>query len=129
MRSTPDPWSRARRGARADRTGRDAEAIARDLLRAEGWTILAERARTLAGELDLIAERDALLVFVEVKARPSLRDAAYALTSRQQSRLQAAAGIWLAAHPGHGAAGMRFDVILVAADGTARRIVDAFRAG
>jgi putative endonuclease len=40
-----------------------------------------------------------------------------------------AAEAWLAAHPGHGAAGMRFDVILVAADGTARRIADAFRLG
>ncbi|WP_191084473.1 YraN family protein [Roseococcus microcysteis] len=129
MRSTPDAWARARRGARADRSGRDAEAIARDLLRAEGWTILAERARTPAGELDLIAEREGLLAFVEVKARPSFRDAAHALTPRQQARLQAAAGIWLAAHPGHGAAGMRFDVILVAADGAARRITDALRAG
>ncbi|MBB3898972.1 YraN family protein [Roseococcus suduntuyensis] len=129
MRCTPDTWARARRGARADRSGRDAEAIARDLLRAEGWTILAERARTPAGELDLIAEREGLLVFVEVKARLSFREAAFALTPRQQSRLQAAAAIWLAAHPGHGAAGMRFDVILVAADGAARRITDALRAG
>ena len=39
----------------------------------------------------------------------------------------AAAEIWLARNPGHGAAGMRFDVLLVAADGTIRRIADAFR--
>jgi putative endonuclease len=44
-------------------------------------------------------------------------------------RLQAAAEIWLGENPGHGAVGMRFDVILVAADGSARRIADAFRAG
>jgi putative endonuclease len=36
---------------------------------------------------------------------------------------------WLADHPGHGAAGIRFDLLLVAADGTVRRITDAFRAG
>jgi putative endonuclease len=41
----------------------------------------------------------------------------------------AAAECWLAEHPGHGAAGMRFDVLLVAVDGTVRRIADAFRAG
>jgi putative endonuclease len=35
----------------------------------------------------------------------------------------------VAANPGHGAAGMRFDVVIVAADGTARRIADAFRVG
>lgn len=70
-----------------------------------------------------------MLAFIEVKARPSLRDAAHALTPRQQVRIMAAAGIWLARNPGHGAAGMRFDVLLVAADGTIRRIADAFRGG
>ena len=98
-------------------------------LRRDGWTILAERHRNPGGELDLIAEKSGLLAFVEVKARPSLRDAAHALTPRQQDRLMRAAEIWLAANPGHGAEGMRFDVILVAADGTARRIADAFRLG
>lgn len=94
---------------------------------AEGWTILAERLRTPAGELDLIAEKAGLLAFIEVKARPSLRDAAYALAPRQQQRLLAAAEFWLAGHPGHGAAGMRFDVLLVAADGMVKRIIDALR--
>jgi putative endonuclease len=118
-----------RRGAVAHRLGHDAEAVAAVALRRDGWTILAERHRNAGGELDLIAEKDSLLAFIEVKARPSLRDAAYALTPRQQGRLMRAAEAWLAAHPGHGAAGMRFDVILVAADGTARRIADAFRLG
>ena len=39
----------------------------------------------------------------------------------------AAAGCWLAENPGRGAAGVRFDVLLVAADGAVRRIADAFR--
>lgn len=127
MRSTPD-LRRTRQGALADRTGRDAEAIARQALAAEGWEILAERIRTPAGELDLVAERAGLLAFIEVKARPSFRDAAFALSARQQARLQAAAEAWMAQNPGRGAAGVRFDVILVAADGAARRITDAFRA-
>ncbi len=76
-----------------------------------------------------MAERGGLLAFVEVKARPSLREAAFALTPRQQARLQAGAEIWMAQNLGHGVAGVRFDVILVAADGTARRLADAFRAG
>lgn len=89
--------------------------------------MLAERARTPAGELDLVVEKDGFLVFVEVKARPSLREAAFALTGRQQHRLMAAAEIWLAENPGHGAAGIRFDVLLVAADGSAKRVADALR--
>lgn len=98
-------------------------------LERDGWVVLARRARTPAGELDLVAEREGLLAFVEVKARPSLQQAAFALGPRQRARLLAAAECWLAENPGHGAAGMRFDVILVAVDGTVRRIADAFRLG
>ena len=93
----------------------------------EGWLILAERARTPAGELDLVAEKAGLLAFIEVKARPSLREAAYALTPRQQARLLAAAELWMALNPGHGGQGVRFDVLLVAADGTIKRVTDALR--
>lgn len=91
--------------------------------------MLARRARTPAGELDLVAERNGLLAFVEVKARPSLTEAAHALGPRQRARLVAAADCWLAENPRHGVAGIRFDVLLVAADGTVRRIADAFRLG
>jgi len=121
--------ARRQRGRRAGVTGLGAETIAAGLLAAEGWKVLATRARTPAGEIDLIAERDGLLAFVEVKARPSLAEAAHALGPRQRARLLAGAEAWLAENPGHGAAGMRFDVILVAADGAARRIADAFRIG
>lgn len=104
-----------------------AEALAEQAL--SEWSILGRRVRTPAGEIDLVAERDGLLAFIEVKARPSLTEAAFALRPRQRARLARAAECWLAEHPGHGAAGIRFDVILVAADGTVRRIADAFRVG
>ncbi len=113
----------------AEARGRAAEAAASAALSADGWTILATRARTPAGELDLVAERDGLLAFIEVRARASLRDAAVSVTPLKQARIAAGAEAWLAANPGHGAAGMRFDVMLVAADGTLRRIADAFRPG
>lgn len=117
------------RGVRAEAAGRTAEDAAAASLAREGWTVLERRARTPAGELDMVAERDGLLAFIEVKARPSLREAAFALGPRQRARLVAAAECWLAAHPGHGPAGMRFDLLLVAADGAVRRIADAFRLG
>jgi putative endonuclease len=111
----------------ADRRGRHAEARAAATLEAEGWAVLARRARTGAGELDLVVEREGLLAFVEVKARETLNDAAHALGPAQRRRLVAAAEAWLAVNPGHGAAGMRFDVLLVDASGRVRRIADAFR--
>jgi putative endonuclease len=111
----------------ADRRGRDAEARAAQALAAEGWAVLARRVRTPAGELDLVAEREGLLAFVEVKARASLAEAAFALGPRQRTRLVAAAEAWMAENPAHGAAGVRFDVLLVDAEGRVRRIADAFR--
>jgi putative endonuclease len=129
MEEPGDTARRMLRGRRADAAGREAEAAAAAALAREGWAVLARRARTPAGELDLVAEREGLLAFVEVKARPSLGEAAFALGARQRARLVAAAECWLAANPGHGAAGMRFDVVMVAADGTVRRIADAFRQG
>jgi putative endonuclease len=113
----------------AEARGRHAEARAAAALEGEGWAVLARRCRTPAGELDLVAERAGLLAFVEVKARPSLAEAAFALAPRQRARLCAAAECWLAANPGHGAAGMRFDVMLVDELGRVRRIADAFRVG
>jgi putative endonuclease len=91
--------------------------------------VLARRVRTEAGEIDMAAEREELLAFIEVKARPSLAEAAFALRPNQRARLVAAAECWLAENPGRGAAGIRFDVLLVAADGAVRRIADAFRHG
>jgi putative endonuclease len=125
-RQTP-PTYRLLRGRRAYAAGQGAEALAAEALTAEGWALIGQRIRTEAGEIDLIAERQGLLAFIEVKARPSLVEAAFALGPRQRARLVAAAEAWLADHPGHGSAGMRFDVMLVAADGTIRRIADAFR--
>jgi len=93
----------------------------------DGWTILCRRLRTKAGELDIIAERDGLLAILEVKARPSLAEAAYAVTERQRRRLLDAAAAFLAEHPTRGRSGVRFDVIVVDAAGKVRRIADAFR--
>ena len=116
------------RGRRAQALGVDAEAAACAALERDGWTVLARRLHTKAGEVDVIAERDGLLAIVEVKARPTLAGAAGALTARQRDRLLAAAEIVLADHPDWGGKGVRFDVLVVDATGTVRRIIDAFRA-
>lgn len=122
------PRDRTTREA-ADARGRHAETHAAAALEAEGWAVLARRARTPAGELDLVAARDGLLAFVEVKARATLTEAAFALGAAQRVRLLGAAEWWLGANPGQGAAGVRFDVMLVDAAGRVRRIADAFRVG
>lgn len=118
---------RSARGRAAQRLGVSAEVTASTALEAAGWTIRARRHRTPAGEIDLIAERAGLLAFIEVKARPTLAGAAWSLGPKQRARLLAAAEIVIAEHPDWGPAGIRFDVLLVDAAGSVRRIEDAFR--
>lgn len=118
---------RVARGRTAQARGVEAERLAEAALVQDGWTILARRLRTRAGELDLVAERDGLLAFVEVKARRTLADAAWSLGPAQQRRLLRAGEAALARNPGWGRAGVRFDVLLVDATEQVRRIVDALR--
>ncbi len=108
-------------------TGMAAEQSACLALIADGWAIRGRRLRTKAGEIDVVAEKDGLLAFVEVKARPTLAMAAAALGARQQARLFGAAEILLGDHPAWGQAGVRFDVMLVDGQSRVRRVADAFR--
>jgi putative endonuclease len=107
--------------------GLAAEDTACNALTNDGFTILGRRLRTPAGEIDIVAATAVLLVFVEVKHRPSLAGAALSLAPRQQARLVAAAEILLAAQPGWHRPAMRFDVIVVDGGGRVRRITDALR--
>lgn len=95
-------------------TGLSAESRAAAYLVAKGYRIVARRFKSPVGEVDIVARRRGVLVFVEVKARNTLDDAALSLLPRQQQRIAAAAGAWLAAHPEDTESDIRFDAILVA---------------
>lgn len=112
----------------AFRTGISAESRAAAYLMAKGYRILAKRFRTPYGEIDLVARRRNLLVFVEVKARASLDEAAYAVTPRQQQRIINAAQAWLMAHPEHAEFDLRFDAVLIAPKSLPRHLLAAFDA-
>ena len=112
----------------AFKLGLSAESRAAALLLAKGFRIVARRWRCPAGEIDIVARRGKLLIFVEVKARARLDDAAYSVTERQQRRVAAAASAWLAANPDDAMSDMRFDAILVAPRSLPRHIPGAFEA-
>jgi putative endonuclease len=76
---------------RAERGGRRAETLAAWWLRLKGWTILARRVRTPVGEVDLVARRGRIVAFIEVKARSSPEQAAFALDEYRLRRVAAAA--------------------------------------
>ena len=120
---------RRERGRFAHASGLAAEEAACRALLADGWVIHARRLRTAAGEVDAVAEKDGILAIVEVKARPTLAQAAVALTRKQQDRLIGACEIILAQNTTWGARGVRFDVLVVNPAGQVRRIADAFRLG
>jgi putative endonuclease len=110
------------------RTGLSAETRAAAYLMAKGYRILAKRFRTPHGEIDLIVKRRNLIAFVEVKARATLDDAAFAVTPRQQSRIIDAAQGWLIAHPEHAELELRFDAVLIAPRRLPRHLLAAFDA-
>ncbi|MEH2564676.1 YraN family protein [Bradyrhizobium sp. AZCC 2289] len=112
----------------AFRTGVSAESRAAAYLMAKGYRILAKRFRTPYGEIDLVARKRNLLVFIEVKARASLDEAAYAVTPRQQARIIDAAGAWLMTHPEHAEFDLRFDAVLIAPRRLPRHLLAAFDA-
>ncbi len=111
---------------KAFQTGLSAETRACILLLAKGYRILARRFRTPHGEIDVVARQRDVLVFVEVKARAALDEAAWAVTPRQQQRIAAAAQVWLMTHPHHANLDCRFDAILVAPKRFPRHLKAAF---
>jgi putative endonuclease len=112
----------------AFRLGISAESRAAAFLIAKGYRILARRYRTPVGEIDIVARRRKLLVFVEVKAREHLDDAAWSVTDRQRARIVAAAEAWLAANSDRAIEDIRFDAMLVSPGRIPRHITAAFDA-
>ena len=112
---------------KAWRLGQFAETLAVWQLRAKGYRILTRRFRCRAGEIDIIARRGNVLVFVEVKARRNAATAAESLSSRQISRIIRAAEAFVQAHPSLAALDQRFDAILISPRRWPVHLVDAWR--
>jgi putative endonuclease len=112
----------------AFRLGLSAESRAAAFLLAKGFRILARRWKSPLGEIDIVARRRHLLIFVEVKARALLDDAAWSVTARQRARIAAAAEVWLAQFPDDNIRDIRFDAMLVAPGRVPRHIPAAFDA-
>ena len=111
---------------RAERGGRRAETIAAWWLRLKGWAILARRARTAVGEVDLIARRGRLLAFVEVKARASAGEAALALDDYRLRRVAAAAEA-LAHRYAREGDDLRIDAVFIVPGRLPRHLADVWR--
>lgn len=93
--------------------GHEGESAAERFLRRRGYKILDRNVRSPLGELDLIAQMDGVLVFVEVKARRTTAHggAPYAVDIRKQGKLIRLASQYLA-HRRIRNQPCRFDVML-----------------
>lgn len=96
--------------------GRRAESVAAQYLEQLGYRILSQNYRTRTYEIDIIAERDSITYFVEVKYRKSddYGSGLEYITPRKLRQMQFAAEVWLADHPQHDAS--RLSGIEVAGD-------------
>ena len=107
--------------------GREGEAKAAEYLRKKRYEILGANYRCRFGELDLIAKKRDLVIFVEVKLRRNDRfgAAADAVTPTKRDKLKKTALAWLAAT--NCTAPPRFDVIEVYTEsGLINHIENAF---
>ena len=109
-------------------TGKEKEDFAASFLERQGYRIRERNFRTRFGEIDLIAEKDSALVFVEVKYRSS--DACggplAAVDLRKQRRICRTALAYYAANGYREELPCRFDVIAVHADGRVEQVENAF---
>lgn len=109
----------------AGRVGEDATAA---LLESEGWDVLARNYRTRRGEIDIIAFRDGVLAFVEVKTWSGFgaSELERAVGRAKRARIVETAKIFLARYREYSSARVRFDLVLIRENGEAHRIESAF---
>jgi len=94
--------------------GQWGEATATAYLEKNGYTILGRNYHTAHGEIDIVASKQAVLIFVEVKTRSS-HSFAYpedSVTKSKQAHMLSAAAEYLQAHPESGES-WQFDVIAI----------------
>lgn len=106
--------------------GRAGEVKAEEFLRSQGYEILERNFKTRIGEIDLIAEKDGTIVFVEVKTRSTeaFGTPAEAVGVNKRKKYALVASEYLVKHKKTDAP-CRFDVIEIENDAI-NHITDAF---
>lgn len=109
----------------AERRARKGESIAAWWLRLHGWRILAVRARTPVGEVDLIARRFRTVAFIEVKSRATAAELDLAIDDRRLVGVAAAADYLAARYTGP-RDDIRIDVILLCPKQLPRHLINVW---
>lgn len=118
--------ARRARGLAARLAGRRGEMLAALWLMAKGYRILGLRLRTPEGEIDVLAQRGAVLAVVEVKRRLSVEEALEAVRPAQRARLRRAGRALAARRAGLSRLAVRLDLVALAPGRRPRHIPDAW---
>ena len=106
--------------------GASGEIFASSYLCKKGYKIVAQNYRCRLGEIDIIARKENVLIFCEVKTRQDKKfgEPFEAVTVYKQSRLRRLAEHYLLRHPSNNSV-FRFDVIsiLFGCDGKTKEIL------
>jgi len=128
-KTTTSPSERARkRGATAYHAGLAAEHIAQRRYEQAGYTLLQQRWRGKAGEIDLIFSKNNETVFVEVKRARDFAQAVERIGPAQMMRIASAAEEYAAVLPDGRLSLMRIDVAVVNGTGACHIVKNAFGA-
>jgi putative endonuclease len=111
---------------KAWRRGHISEYLAAVFLLLKGYRIVAIRHRTKLGEIDIIARKGDLAVFVEVKARRGEQEAIDAVSFSAQKRIRAASDLWLARQPDYALLSQRYDIVAILPGRWPRHFQDVF---
>lgn len=108
--------------------GNAGEEQAAAYLRQMGFTILERNYRTPFGEVDIIALKDEVVVYFEVKYRSTVNygDPLEAVNYKKQRQISRVANYHYASYARERELLCRFDVIGIYGDGTIRHIENAF---
>jgi len=101
-----------------ERLGPAGEAFAASWLERRGYSIVVKNWRTKTGEIDIIAEKDGLLIFFEVKTLPHTpyQDLDIIIGSRKRERICKTAKYFLVTHRKYNRMHIRFDVLVIPFD-------------
>jgi len=109
-------------------TGKDGESQAALALQKKGMRIICRNFRCIAGEIDLAALDQEVLVFIEVKNWPAYgqENLMFGINQKKQRRIIKTAKYFLSLHREYNYRSIRFDVILIRPGEPIFHLVSAF---
>ena len=116
------------RQAHRQSLGHLGESIAAVYLEKQGYSIIERNCHTPYGEIDLITQREGVIVFVEVKTRStrSFGPPEISITPHKQDHMRSAAAYYMQQHP-ELAADWRIDAIAIQMQGDQKQpLIDHF---